>query len=43
MAISKDYAVTWADMRNLFDRVNSERNRFRMSVVDTNALLKKES
>lgn len=32
MAISNGSKLTWSDIRNLFDRVNSERNRFNYTV-----------
>ena len=43
MAIAQNSQVTWADMRALFDRVNAERNRFGMSVVNSGNISAKGS
>lgn len=39
MAIAQNNTITYADIRNLFDRVNSERNRFGMSVVNSSSII----
>lgn len=39
MAISQGSKITYADIRNLFDRVNAERNRFDLSTVNPSSYI----